>query len=221
MSRKILLMTFLLIFVASDSALARRHCRSRFRRSCPPVPCAFPVPEPSEGAHYCLRDIYMDFPGGSADLFFCLAYDNGCANNQEYEELWYGNPTFPLPQSCDHNPIDCEFEPFKFGAGRPPGHETLHPPFTNKTEACTWIQNNGNPGATCKYMKISHSSLPRVFYAVAVPSPGGGIDYFGVETQSLPDPVEVTPAVTKPRRKGNVLYFKFAGGTKKALIWLR
>ncbi len=233
MSRKIYLLMFLLIFVASDTALGGRRCRCRHaRRTCCPEKVCL-VPEPSLGAHFCLKQVYMDFPSGP-DMYYCLAYDLGCPNDNEYEDLWYGYRTtsLPFPQSCDA----CEFDPYrahKGPRGHIKGHEDPsaphpHPSFTNKGLACKWLKDNyppyqsgGHPGVQCKYIKISHSSLSKVYYAVVVPAHGGGVDYFGVETKSLPNPIEETPTVTYAKVHGDVLYFKYNGGSKKALIWLR
>ena len=128
MSRKIYLLMFLLIFVASDTAHGRR-CRWRHARRtcCPEKVC--PVPEPDE-AHYCLQDIYMNFPSGP-DMYFCLTHPFGCPPDvNSFEDLYYGDRHYSLAQSCDL----CETEGYAARkARRPPCHGKV---FTTKQQAC-------------------------------------------------------------------------------------
>jgi hypothetical protein len=74
----------------------------------------------------------------------------------------------------------------------------------------------------CTYIKITHGSLPEVYYAVVVPAYGNRIDFFGLQTdlfQDPPDPIEQTPTIANPRLTGKTLYFEV--GALRYSIWLK
>jgi hypothetical protein len=196
MFRKTYLLIFVLIFVTSDSALG-----GRFFHRCRRVSCPCPCPCKSEDTRYCVRDMYMYFAASGPNLYWCKTYDDGCYNDNEYDDLWYGNPSPAPPQYCAND--DCEYGSWGThlkGAGRPPGHEHLaaplsHASFTSKDDVCQWLNSHypgGNPHLPCQYYAIPDHDDPSIVYYVVVikanaphASPFDRVHYFGVETGPL------------------------------------
>ena len=211
MLRKACFLMFVLLLVCGDTALARHgRCFLRQRR-CVRECCSVRA---EDVIRHCLRDLYMDFPSGP-DVYYCLTYDNGCPDDG-YEDFWYGNG-HPYPQSCLHDPIDCESEPMRdhgFGGGRPPGHEDLppadaaqHAPFSNKSAACNWLishlasssPSHTTGGSECKYYKFSYHG-PRYAVVIDVNANNTGAGYVGVETAYFPgEPfIDLTACLPRP-----------------------
>jgi hypothetical protein len=241
MLRKILPLMFLLIFIASDSALARRHrrCWSRPRVCCSQqARCCSKAPETYDNPNYCLRDIYMEF-NTPPHLYYCLTYDDSCppqGGGEVYDDLWYGYPTrLPLPQSCYEPDTKCEGQSHDWGGSPPPGHghqtagQHPHSPFTNTGQACKWLrdnyaprQNGGHTGKPCDYYKFPFN-VGGPIWAVLVPSPTQAGRYFGVETGNLSgNPNVINSAQVRLAKSGNVVAVDFDDGTnRKAVIWLK
>lgn len=235
MLRKVLPLMFVMIFISTDTALAwRHHLRCRRTKCCCPVKHEMA----EKGPNYCLQTILMDF-AGSYDLYDCITYDDGCPTppdpDSPYEDLYFGQRSSELhyPEDCP----DCETGGgWSSGhGGKPPGHQSFpssdvhqHDTFHNKASTCAWLRRNypprqnGGHNVPCTYIKITHSSLSQVFYAVVVPAYGNRVDFVGVETelfQDPPDPIELTPTISNPKVTGKVLYFEV--GALRYLIWLR
>jgi hypothetical protein len=221
MKRKIFLLMFVLVFLATDTALARRHPR---RNCCCPTKCSSKDhAQAKEIYNYCLRDIYMEFPG-PPHLYECLVLVGGCGSStEEYDDLWYGYPTKPLAQSCPN----CEFEDTgsKWRGGQPaPGHG--HP--FNRARACQWLKDHYPEGTsvTCKYYAIQAQGHPTyhvpMVKAHAPNAPAVPVRYFGVQvtrTEGNWDNLSVTNA----KKRGHVLTFDFtddSGASARGLVWL-
>lgn len=216
--RSVCSLMFLLVFLTCDTALAIRHGRCCRRQ----VSCCCSTAKPTYGPNFCLRDIYMEFPG-PPHLYTCLVYETGCGSSEEpYLDLWFGYPSISSPpQACP----DCESEGWGKGGGRPPGHGH---PFKNKGRACKWIKDyypDGAAPAPCNYYELTVNGRTYCFVMLeAHDSQPGARRYFGVETRKLAGEGQGSlSSISKDKVRGKVLSFEgtIEGNTGcKALVWL-
>src|SRR4051812_12544557 len=90
--------TILLVIALCGSyadARGRLFHRNRCRTTCcktEGVKAAFPM--------HCLQEMWLDYAGTTDDIYICITeYGPECYDDIE-EELWYGTPTYGVPQRC-------------------------------------------------------------------------------------------------------------------------
>ena len=180
--------------------------------------------------------------GTRPDLYYCLTHENGCPDNDAYEDIWSRAQGKTLPEDCNQSGNNCEAEATYravYGARRnPPGHEHFpstdkdhhHPVFADSGAVCDWLKSHypnppGPPSSwECRYYKLpsSVSGLGEDFYFVMAPAnaphsalPHAGVRYFGLETQEFTSErhIELHSAVAKLNRNGTVLSIKYDDGS--------